>query len=256
MMSKNRAPAPKKGVLHTTTGEIFQPVRLHYELFDEERLLRIFDDLDCVGFDPLKQRWMWVYCGEARTIKFKRSYEDIPEDWRDIALGSFYIRQSGDFIKTGQELLLDLRSFERTAAAVEFFDQRIPRAVAKLAFYDVVNRVFTGEEKPPDDFDYFFEREEVRKTNPFAMIEAIDKLDKKAPDFEARKMALMADLEVKMNSPRPEVERLPADYYEDGIKIFRQSLMLRQTQSLMEWNENRKLSFRDFYTRIMKSPDE
>jgi hypothetical protein len=251
-MSKRKTSTPERSVVHTTTGEIFQPVRLHYKLFDKEKLLRIFDELDCVGFDPLKRHWMWVYCGEARTLKFKRSYEDIPEDWREVALGTFYIRQSSDSIKTGEELLLDLRSFERTTAAVEFFDNLIPRTVAKLAFLDVVNRIFTGRESPPDDFDFFFEREEVRETNPFAMIDAVDALNNRAPDFEARRLALMAELEAKMNQPRPEVERVAADYYEDGIETFRTSLMLRQTQSLIEWNENRKLSFRDFYTRIMK----
>lgn len=213
-------------------------------------MLRIFDKLDCVGFDPLKQRWLWVYSGEARALRFDRSYEDIPEDWREVALGSFYIRRGGELIKASRELLLDLRSFERTAAAVEFFDKRIPRAVAKLTFYDVVNRVFTAGERPPDDFDHFFEREEVRKTNPFAMIEALDGLDKKAPDFEARRRVFMAELEARMDRPRPEIERLATDYYEDGLEAFRTSLMIRQTQSLMEWNEGRKLSFREFFTRI------
>jgi hypothetical protein len=252
-MVESKPSSQQRTRLITTTGEIYQPIRLHYELFNQGRLLKIFDKLDCVGFDPPRQRWIWVYTGEARTLKFKRSYEDVPDEWREIALGYFFIRRSGDFIKTDQELLLDLRSFERTVAAVEFFDRQIPRTVARLAFFDVVNRIFSGVERPADDFDYFFEREEVLKANPFALIEAIEKLDGNAPDFEARRLAFLAETEARMDRPRPEVERLPADYYEDGIEAFRKSFMVRQTQSLMEWEEGRKLSFREFFTRIQRA---
>lgn len=255
-MADDKPSDPRGSLLVTTTGEIFQPVRLHYELFDLRRLLKIFNKLDCVGPDPAKQRLVWLYTGEARTLKFERSYEDIPDEWHEIALGFFYIRRSGDFIKTSEELLLDLRSFERSAAAIEFFDRRIPRTVARLAFFDVVNRVFSGEEKPPSDFDYFFEREEIRRTNPFAMIESLEKFKEKAKgkaaDIEALRGAFLVEMEARMDQVHSEVERLPVSYYEDGIEALRSWFMMRQTQSLMEWNEDRKLSFREFFARMQQ----
>lgn len=41
-MADEKTTTPERGLLFTTTGEIFQPVRLHYELFDEKKLAEDF----------------------------------------------------------------------------------------------------------------------------------------------------------------------------------------------------------------------
>ncbi|MCI0665897.1 MAG: hypothetical protein L0220_32985 [Acidobacteria bacterium] len=118
----------------------------------------------------------------------------------------------------------------------------------------MVNRVFSAEEKPPSDFNYFFEREEVRITDPFAMIEWIEDLkkSKKDADFEARKRAFLIETEARIDQAHPEVQRLPVSYYEDGIEALKSWFAVRQAQSLMEWREGRKLSFREFFRRIQQ----
>jgi len=252
-MTESDLPQTDKQLVITTTGEIFQPIRLHYELLDRKELLRTFNKLGCIDFDPGRQRWVWLYTREARPLKFERSYDELPKEMREIVLGAFYIRKSGRFIRSEFELLLDLRSFERAVAAIEFFDKRIPRKVAKLRYFDVVNRLFSSDEDAPADFDDLFEREELRKTNPFARIEEIENLDESAPDFEARRLVFLAETEKKMDEPRPEVQRLPTSYYEDGIEVFSAMLKMQQTHSLMEWKEGRKLSFLDFFTRIQQN---
>lgn len=249
-MTESNLPQTDKKLVTTTTGEIFQPIRLHYELMDRKELLRIFNKLGCIDFDPKRQRWVWMYVREARSLKFERSYDDLPKEMREIVLGSFYIQKSADYIRSESELLLDLRSFERAVAAIEFFDKHIPRIVAKLAYFDVVNRLFSFEEDVLGDFDLLFKSEEVRKINPFATLEEIESLDKNAPDFEARRWAFLAETERKMNEPRPEVDRLPVGYYEDGIEAFSAALKIRQTHSLMEWAEGKKLSFHDYFARL------
>ena len=237
----------------TTTGELIQPVRLHYELFDKKGLLKIFNKLGCVNPDPPRQRWVWLYAREAGTLKFKYSYDDIPKERRDIVLGSFYIRSSGGYIKSELELLLDVRSFERAAYAIEFFDKRIPRNVAKLAYHDVSNRLLSIQEASALDFDLLFDTEDLRGTNPFALNEAFERFDKNAPDAVAQRLALIADTDSKMNAIDPDVRRLPTSFYEDGIEAFRAALKLQQTKSLIEWQEGRKLSFIEFYRRIQST---
>jgi hypothetical protein len=39
---------PEEALLATMTGELFQPVRLHYRVFDSDGLLRAFQKLRCV----------------------------------------------------------------------------------------------------------------------------------------------------------------------------------------------------------------
>ena len=60
-------------LLVTTTGEPFQPARLHYSVRDSQRLEACFRKLQCMGFDESRKRWVWHYDDEARTLKFKQS---------------------------------------------------------------------------------------------------------------------------------------------------------------------------------------
>src|SRR5262245_49747805 len=145
-MTKSELQQTGKKLATTTTGEIFQPIRLHYELLDRKELLRIFNNLGCIDFDPKRQRWLWMYVREARSLKFERSYDDLPKEIKEIVLGSFYIRKSADYIRSGSELLLDLRSFERAVVAVEFFDKNISRKETNMYYFDVVNLLFSFEE--------------------------------------------------------------------------------------------------------------
>jgi hypothetical protein len=239
-----------KSVASTTTGELMQPLRFHYELFDKKALLKVFNKLGCINFDPPRQRWVWMYAREAQTLKFKYSREDHPKERRDVVLGSFYIRAAGEYAKSELELLLDLRSFERAVYAAEFFDQRIPRAVAKLSYVDVSNRLLSIEEASMPDFDRLFDTEELRKTNPFQVLEMLDRFDKNAPDADAQRLIMQADIQSKMHQTRPDAERLPLSFYEDGAEALQTTLKIRQSQSLMEFAEGRKLTFHEFFNRI------
>jgi hypothetical protein len=133
-------------LLTTLTGECFQPVRLHYRVSDQEGLLRAFKKLRCVGDDPTQGRRVWLYDHEARTLRFKHSYAQIPKDLHPIVIGSLFLR-------TQDELLLDLRSCERALLAIPFFDQHLPRSVARVTEAEIVNTLFsaTGNEKLTPD---------------------------------------------------------------------------------------------------------
>jgi hypothetical protein len=112
-------------ILATTTGELFQPVRLHYLLFDQQGLEQAFKKLRCVEYDPQGRRWVWLFDHEAIRIKLPKAYSTISKDLHPIVIGSFFSRQEN-------QLLLDLRSWERAVAAVPLFDKYIPRHVAKV----------------------------------------------------------------------------------------------------------------------------
>lgn len=89
--------------LHATvTGEIFQPVRLYYQVFDNKEIRKIFSRLRCVEFDKSNNRWVWLYEKEAKKLKFKKSYSSIPKPMHPIVIDSLYL-------KPHNKLFVDLR---------------------------------------------------------------------------------------------------------------------------------------------------
>ena len=77
-------------ILATLTGEYYQPVRLHYRVLDQSGLQRAFKSLRCLDYDRTQHRWVWLYDHEAKGLRFKQSYDDLPKQARPIVLGSFY----------------------------------------------------------------------------------------------------------------------------------------------------------------------
>ena len=126
-------------VAMTTTGEILQLIRLHYEVEDSDKLRALFASLRCLEYDASQTRWVWLYTEEARTLSFKdRRAAD------NVVLGEFVFK--------GQtEVVLNLRSFERATNALVFFDHHIPRTVAHVTAMTVSNRLLsTAEARLPE----------------------------------------------------------------------------------------------------------
>src|SRR5437870_12920447 len=105
----------EKKLLMTMTGEIHQPVGLYYQVFDQAAVLQAFAKLRCMDDDQDNQRWVWLYHGEAKKLKFHTSYAAIPRKMRPIVLGSFCVTHAKD-------MSLDVRSCERAPQAVAFSD--------------------------------------------------------------------------------------------------------------------------------------
>ena len=112
-------PESANQVAMTTTGEILQLIRLHYEVGDVEQLRAIFASLRCLEYDDSQTRWVWLYTAEARTLPFKdRRAAD------NVVLGEFVFKGETDVV-------LNLRSFARATNALVFFDHHIPRTVSR-----------------------------------------------------------------------------------------------------------------------------
>jgi len=95
-----------KKLLMTMTGEMHQPVRLYYEIYDQAAVLKAFTKLRCLEEEQDNRRWVWLYHGEAKKLKFHTSYSAIPRTMRPIVLGVFRF-------PSVQDMTLDVRSCER-----------------------------------------------------------------------------------------------------------------------------------------------
>ena len=111
-----------KKLLMTMTGEIHQPVRLYYEVYDKAKVVQAFKTLRCVQFDLDKEGWVWLFQSEAKKLKFATPYGKIPKHRRPIIIGSFRFPQV-------DIMWLDVRSYERATKAIVFFDRRIPQGL-------------------------------------------------------------------------------------------------------------------------------
>jgi hypothetical protein len=209
-----------KTILATITGEFYQPVRLHYRVFDDKGLLQAFRKLSCVKEDLPRQRWVWLYDHEAKGLTFKQSYAQIPENLRPVVLGSLSQRPN-------DKLVLDLRSGERALAAIPFFDAHIPRSVAELTEAEVANKVYTTENAQPRPED-LFDHQPSAARDPKAEFKRLTEQVTQGRSIRARLDIALNVIRSATGQPLPETERVPIHYYEDGIEGFELALTLRQ----------------------------
>jgi hypothetical protein len=226
-----------KPVLATITGELFQPVRLHYRVFDDKRLLQALTKLSCVKHDPPRQRWVWLYEDEARGLSFKQSYAQISEKLRPIVLGSFVHR-------TSDTLLFDLHSGERAMEAIPFFDKHIPRGVAKVTEAEVANKLYPADDSQLSPGDVFDHRPTTARDSE-AEFQRLAEQVKQGGSLRARLDIALKAFQSATQQPLPETERIPVHYYEDGIAGFKLALTLRQIVAREHWTGNAKYTLSD-----------
>jgi hypothetical protein len=228
----------------TVTGENFQPVRLHYRVFDHEGLLRVFKKLRCVKRDPTQPRWCWLYEDEARNLRFKHSYADLPPHLRPVVIGSLFPRGE-------DHLLLDLRSCERALHALPFFDKHVPRKVARVTEAEVVNKLFPTDD-PTLTPDRLFDHQQSTSRDPKALVRRITELADRIEDPQAGVQAAMEEMQAGARQPLPEIERLPIHYYEDGIHGFELALRVRQIVALQHWLGNSGYTLQDAIQEVCR----
>jgi hypothetical protein len=234
-----------KPILATMTGEFFQPVRLHYQVFDHDGLLRAFKKLRCVQHDPTQQRWVWLYDHEAKALRFQRSYAEFPKDLHPIVIGSFFLR-------TKDKLLLDLRSCERAILAIPFFAKHLPLRVAKVTESEIVNKLFSATENPQLKPDDLFDRPGSSVRDPAAVMQKI--IDRASQVRDPRKRFAIAqeELDSQARQLTPDIERFPVHYHEDGIGGFEAALRMRQIVAREHWLGNTRYTLLDAIKTITK----
>jgi hypothetical protein len=234
-----------KPILATITGEFFQPVRLHYRVFDDQALLQALNKLSCVKPDSPRQRWVWLYEDEARGLSFKQSYTQISEKLRPIVLGSLVQR-------TSDTLLIDLRSGERAMAAIPFFDKYIPRGIARVTEAEVANELYSTDNPQLSPDDVFDHRPSTAR-DPEAEFQRLAELVKQGGSLRARLDIALKAIQSAAQQPLPDTERIPIHYYEDGIEGFKLALRLRQIVAMEHWSGNTRYTLSDAIKAKTKS---
>jgi tetratricopeptide (TPR) repeat protein len=228
-------------VAMTTTGELMQLIRLHYEVSDVEQLRTIFASLRCLEYDASQTRWVWLYTEEARTLSFKDRRAA-----NNVVLGEFVFK--------GQtEVVLNLRSFERATNALVFFDHHIPRTVARVTAMTVSNRLLsTAEAASVGSLDHYFDHAEVVVTDPASLLHDVEELVARTPDLHERFALLDQYLTDRAHAPVSVMERLPVHYYEDGIRAVEALLSIRQVRAMHHWQGHTSYTYQDIVRDMLR----
>ncbi|ETX08835.1 MAG: hypothetical protein ETSY2_03130 [Candidatus Entotheonella gemina] len=230
-------------LLMTMTGEIHQPVRLYYEVYDKAKVLQVLKTLRCVQFDLDKDGWVWLFQSETKKFKFATPYGKIPKHRRPLVLGVFHFPQE-------DVMWLDVRSHQRATKAIVFFDRRIPRSAAQVTHAAIVNRLFgvTTATLPP--LDALFDEAKIIEKDPEEILQTAAPL-RAIPDVRERIDQAFALMDQKSREPLPDVEKFPVHFYEDGIKSFETALKLRQMVAFEHWQGNTEFTFGDIMQKII-----
>jgi len=231
-------------VAMTTTGELLQLIRLHYEVSDLEQLRARFASLRCLEYDASQRRWVWLYTAEARTLPFKDRRAS-----KDVVLGEFVFKGQTDVV-------LNLRSFERATNALTFFDTYIPRTVAHVTAMTVSNRLLsTAEAASLGSLDQYFDHAEVVVTDPASLLHDVEELVARTPNLQERFALLDQYLTDRAHAPVSALERLPVHYYEDGIRAVEALLSIRQVRAMHHWQGHASYTYQDIVRDMLRQGD-
>jgi hypothetical protein len=234
--------------LCTTTGELFQLGRVYYQVSNQATVLGVFKKLRCMEFDGTKNRWVWLFEDEAKKIRLGRPHSQLPKEVRPVVIGAFTFRGE-------DQMLLDVRSFERVTQAIEFFDKRINRRAAKVTNLRILNKLFEATEETAQQLiqqspDSFFDCDNISRPADEFMA-GIEQFKKEA-NIDIRRQKTLAWIEQQAQAPRAEVEEMPTHFYEDGIEQLKRSLQLRQLELLEHWKGNSGANMLNIIQKLLK----
>jgi hypothetical protein len=225
--------------LTLVTGEPYQPARAYYQLHRTGAALTdCFQGMDCMVPGNRKGQWLWQFEAEAERLRFERSYRQLTPEERPVTLGQFEVAQGT--VKDGKpSVTLTLFSFDRLLQAIPFFDKHLPRELTTATHMRLVNHFFAPSDveqplryKP---LDKLLEGPQVQPSRADEILAKVEELASLGSDATERMLEITSFLEAIAQEPRPAVEELPINFYEDGIISLEMILNTRRKEALDGW---------------------
>lgn len=159
----------QKPFLTVETGEAYQPIRLTYELLEEDSLAKALDQLACCQKKSSSQTWDWYWKNECDDLHFESLDSFTRNPQHPVRLGTLSIKN--------HTLYLNLPSFKRACLALPFFDKIISTDIAQIRHADFINKVFGLDERLPHGFSELLKEEELEKL-----------IEQRVKDYEAAQL--------------------------------------------------------------------
>lgn len=223
----------------TTTGELFLPTRLIYEVYDAKRLRSWLEKTSCVAWDQKLRRWTWNHVDAAINMKFPPVYDQLPANQKPVVLASCYLVND-------QTFHVYTRCGLRAVRFLSFFDQQVSHSIAMGKFmdqYNLITDAVPGVPLPVPE-DYF---KDEAKIHFFDIIGLLD-----SPDSPAKKAALDAYYDaMERHTWRPLERHRLDDFYADGPEMSEQTDSFRELMAGLQYRSAKPIRPVEEMTRIL-----
>ncbi|MEC4805842.1 MAG: hypothetical protein SAJ12_19015 [Jaaginema sp. PMC 1079.18] len=229
MIYANPAEQTPAQLVVNPTGEPYQPARLYYTIHNKKTVMRAFQKLRCMEYEPKNQYWLWYYEAEAKKLRFDTTYNKISPEFKPVLLGAFIFRSE-------TEMILELDSGLHVPIALDFFDKRINRRAAEVTKMRLVNRFYTTEddEEKATNREYTLDSDRVVLPSEDDLIKMLEGCENE----EERIQALRNYMEDVTQKPLPEIQEMPVNYYEEGLNGISLIVELHAVEALERWRGN------------------
>ncbi len=229
----------ENALLSTLTGEPLQLARIHFVVSHQDGVIHDFEKMKCMAYDDDKQRWVWHYDNEANRLPFTTRRKELPKNIGSIVLGSFYLPNA-------ERMYLDVNSFDRAIAAIQFFDQHLSRDNASLSHIQIVNKCLSiTQDMQAPAHNSFFDPLFPNEPHEDEFIEGL--IGDTSLDKEEKLLRFQQQLQDNLRKPLPPIESLPIHFYTDGIVGLQSGLKMRHIIALENWKGNEKFTFIDIF---------
>jgi hypothetical protein len=205
---------PSAAPVQTYSGEVVQPIRLAFDVADRTALVKVFDQLACVGENAARpSAWFWFYEDEAAGIGLQLPPAKIAKELRPVIIAKLTL-------ETPTRLVIAVRSPERAIAALRFFGKRFGEA-ASLRRVRMLNRWVTGADlhggpEQHDAIDGLLDRD-VRIVDADAIGDEIEAAANRGATQAERMQAFVQDDVARRARERYyDVEDLPVHLEDEG----------------------------------------
>jgi hypothetical protein len=224
----------RRPVSFTFTGELTQPVRLHYQLLDAAGAVESLKQLKCVGEISPGKSYKWYLADETKGA-FKVNVA-LPKG-ESVSLGDILLDPAG-----AMRLHILVRSIERAWFAIEFFDRHVSRKQMKVTGMDLYHTLFEGNPESQTklaDLATLFPEERITVKDVEALPNLIKKAKKAGASQSEMLQMTLSFIESEEAKPLPEIEHLPLHFYKEGIHGIKSKLMLSQQVAWEHFNGNK-----------------
>jgi|JFJP01.1.fsa_nt_gi hypothetical protein len=229
--------------MHNVANEIFQPVRLHYNILKPSEFFKIIDNLNCI--DSIGEIRRWYYCGEILQTKYKIE--------RPTGNHEFWI--IGKIKITNKEMQFTINSIERTELALTFVDKRFSRKILYLKSMDIYNKLSEHNQenlKFYEPLENFFDNKPIKKHLSESAENLLNRLQHAKNVKESQKI-LFQFYEMTKHKQQPEYKNFIPTFYDDGIEFFRTTLILHQRLAYEHFIGNTNLTMQELIEKLNKS---
>jgi hypothetical protein len=233
----------ERALIRTTTSELFMPARLYCKFLNKKSLIKSLERRRCVNLDD-DDTFNINYWEEAKTIKLKVPYDEVPENVFPVLLAR------GRFVGLA-EVHIDVRSFERAIGILKFLNKYIGSKFMYPTHIATYNRFIGAQGKDAEDmfdlnYNELFSEEKLQQTEQ----------DYNAFSHHDSEEAVQQKFEAMAKQSIPVVRRIPVRNTQSGLGQLQLSLTFTQLFAKAYWDGKEDFGPMDMFSLLFERDGE